>query len=100
MLIPLAVKKIPWIIVDSELTDEEPELKDNEILQQRVNALQLMEPYIGKFYSIDYVRRNVLMQSDDEIKEIDKQIQDEEKLMIAHAEKQGAIQQAQQGEQE
>ena len=30
MLIPLAVKKIPWIIVDSELTDEEPELKDNE----------------------------------------------------------------------
>jgi Bacteriophage T4-like portal protein (Gp20) len=76
------------------------ELKDNEILQQRVNALQLIEPYIGKFYSIDYVRRNVLMQSDDDIKEIDKQIQDEEKLMIAHAEKQGAIQQAKQGEQE
>jgi hypothetical protein len=75
------------------------ELKDNEILQQRVNALQLIEPYIGKFYSIDYVRRNVLMQTDDDIKDIDKQIQDEEKLMIAHAEKQGAIQQAQQGEQ-
>lgn len=76
------------------------ELKDNEILQQRVNALQLIEPYIGKFYSIEYIRRNVLMQSDDDIKEIDKQIKDEEKLMIAHAEKQGAIQQAQQGEQE
>jgi hypothetical protein len=76
------------------------ELKNNEILQQRINALQLMDPYIGKYYSIDYVRRNVLMQSEDDIKEIDKQIQDEEKLMIAHAEKQGAIQQAQQGEQE
>ena len=72
------------------------ELKNNEILQQRVNALQLLDPYIGKYYSIEYVRRNVLMQSEDEIKEIDKQIDDEEKLMLVHAEKQGTLQQTQQ----
>jgi hypothetical protein len=90
----------PEIKFDYREDNHFTELKDNEILQQRINAMQLLDPYIGKYYSIDYVRRNVLMQSDDDIKEIDKQIQDEEKLMIAHAEKQGAIQQAQQGEQE
>jgi hypothetical protein len=72
------------------------ELKNNEILQQRINALQLMEPYVGKYYSVEYVRRNVLMQTEEEVKEIDAQIQDEEKLMIAHAEKEGAIQAARQ----
>ena len=72
------------------------ELKNNEILQQRINALQLMEPYVGKYYSVEYVRRNVLMQTEEEIKEIDVQIKDEEKLMIAHAEKEGAIQAARQ----
>jgi hypothetical protein len=72
------------------------ELKDNEILQQRINALQLIEPYVGKYYSVEYVRRNVLMQTEEEVKEIDSQIKDEEKLMIAHAEKEGAIQAARQ----
>ena len=89
----------PEIKFDYREDNHFTELKDNEILQQRINALQLLDSYIGKYYSIDYVRRNVLMQSDDDIKEIDKQIQDEEKLMIAHAEKQGVIQQAQQAQQ-
>jgi hypothetical protein len=75
------------------------ELKNNEILQQRINALQLMEPYVGKYYSVQYVRRHVLMQTEEEIKEIDNQIVDEEKMMITHAEKEGAINQARQGEQ-
>ena len=75
------------------------ELKNNEILQQRINALQLMEPYVGKYYSVEYVRRHVLMQTEEEIKEIDDQIADEEKMMITHAEKEGAINQARQGEQ-
>jgi len=75
------------------------ELKNNEILQQRINALQLMEPYVGKYYSVEYVRRHVLMQTEEEMKEIDNQIADEEKMMIAHAEKEGVINQARQGEQ-
>lgn len=50
------------------------ELKDNEILQQRINMLQQMEQYIGKYYSIDWARKNILRQSEDDIKEIDKQI--------------------------
>lgn len=62
------------------------ELKENELINQRIDTLQKMEPYIGKYFSIDYVRRYVLMQSEDEIKNIDKQIQDEQQTHIQHAE--------------
>lgn len=54
------------------------ELKDNEILSQRVNMLQQMEAYIGKYYSIEWTRRNVLRQTEDEIKDIDKEIEAEQ----------------------
>ena len=49
------------------------ELKDNEILQGRIQTLQLIDPYVGKYYSLDWVRKNVLHQSEEEIKQIDKE---------------------------
>jgi len=49
------------------------ELKDNEILMTRLAALQQIDLYVGKYYSIEWVAKNVLMQSDDDIKEISKQ---------------------------
>lgn len=82
---------------DYQMDNHFSELKNNEILQQRVNALQLVEPYIGKFYSIEYIRRHVLMQTEEEIKDIDKQIDDEKELVIAHAEHQAAISAIEQG---
>ena len=39
--------------------------------------LATIEPYIGKYYSTEYVRKRVLRQSDSEIQEIDYQIDDE-----------------------
>jgi hypothetical protein len=62
------------------------ELKENEVLNQRIDTLAKMEQYIGRFYSIDYIRRHVLMQSDEEIKKIDKQMDDEKQLHIQNAE--------------
>ena len=88
---------------DYQMDNHFAELKDNEILQQRINALQLIDPYIGKFYSIEYIRRNVLMQTEEEIEKIDKQMDDEKQLVIAHAEHQAeisAIEQGQTGEQQ
>ena len=72
------------------------ELKDSEILQQRMGLLQLMDPYIGKYYSMEWARKNVLHLDEKEIKEIDKQIEDEKDQMIANAETQGQIQLAMQ----
>jgi hypothetical protein len=53
------------------------ELKDAEIIQNRLATLLSIDPYIGRYFSIEWVRKNVLMQTEDEIKEIDKQIKAE-----------------------
>ena len=53
------------------------ELKENELLTNRITLASTMEPYIGKYYSVDYVRRKVLRQTDSEIIEIDEQIDSE-----------------------
>ena len=53
------------------------ELKEAELTTERVNLAQLVEPYVGKYYSNDYVRRNILRQSDQEIQEQDKLIENE-----------------------
>ena len=53
------------------------ELKESELMNERLGTLATIEPYIGRYYSNDYVRRKVLRQSDSEIEEIDKQIEKE-----------------------
>jgi len=53
------------------------ELKDIEIRNERMNEVNQMDPYVGKYFSIDHIRRHVLKQTDVEIKEIDKQIEKE-----------------------
>jgi len=53
------------------------ELKESELMNDRLGTLATIEPYIGKYYSVDYVRRKILRQTDAEIKEIDEQIEKE-----------------------
>ena len=53
------------------------ELKESEMLNERLGILATIEPYIGKYYSNEYVRKKVLRQTDTEIIEIDEQIEKE-----------------------
>ena len=53
------------------------ELKDAELMTERINLATQAEPYVGKYYSNDYVRRNILRQTDEEIIEQDKLIKKE-----------------------
>jgi len=53
------------------------ELKDAELLNERLNMVQVAEPYIGKYFSQDYVRRKILRQTDIEILEQDALIKKE-----------------------
>tara|TARA_Y100001970_G_scaffold74599_1_gene94514 strand:- start:1133 stop:2800 length:1668 start_codon:yes stop_codon:yes gene_type:complete len=53
------------------------ELKDSELLNERLNSVQVAEPYIGRYFSQDYVRRKILRQTDEEILEQDKIIKKE-----------------------
>ena len=53
------------------------ELKEIEIRNERMNQVATMDPFVGKYFSVDYIRRQVLKHTDVEIKEIDKQIEEE-----------------------
>ncbi len=53
------------------------ELKEQEILTQRLQTLQAINDYVGVYYSKNWIRKNILQQTDEEIEEIDKQIQEE-----------------------
>ena len=53
------------------------ELKESELLEGRLGNLAAIEPYIGKYYSTEFVRKKILRQTDQEIIEIDAQIDDE-----------------------
>jgi len=50
------------------------ELKEQEMMLQRMNLVTQMDPFLGKYFSVDYIRRQVLQQTEKEMKEMDKQI--------------------------
>jgi polyhydroxyalkanoate synthesis regulator phasin len=62
------------------------ELRDTDILNNRLAALQQIEQFVGKYYSQEYVRKFVLRQSEEEIKDIDAQIETEREGMLQDAE--------------
>jgi len=53
------------------------ELKQSEVMRERLTTLNDLGDNIGKYYSHQWVRKNVLMMSDDEIKQMDQEIEDE-----------------------
>jgi hypothetical protein len=58
------------------------ELKEAEILTNRLGLAQQMEPYIGKYYSHQYMRAKVLHQSEEEMDQIDKEMGEEHQANI------------------
>jgi len=53
------------------------ELKDAELLKERVEQLTAVSEYVGTYFSVEWIRKNVLKQSPEEIEEIDNQIASE-----------------------
>lgn len=53
------------------------ELKDLNITTDRANLLTIIDPFVGKYYSAEWIRKNVLMQTEDDIEDIDNEIKDE-----------------------
>ena len=58
------------------------ELKDAELMQERLGLVQTADAYIGKYYSVDFIRRKILRQTDDEIIEQNKLIKYEKEAGI------------------
>ena len=74
-----------------DLDNHFTELKDNEILLQRIQMLQQMEQYVGKYYSSNWVKKNVLQLTDEEIKEMESEIEQDRDQQIDDAQHQGNI---------
>ena len=53
------------------------ELKEQEMMTQRINLATQMDPFVGKYFSIEYVRREILRQTENDFKEIDSQMKSE-----------------------
>jgi len=53
------------------------ELKETELMNERLNLMTQIEPYIGTYYSRDYVKRKVLRQTEEEMLEMEKEMEEE-----------------------
>lgn len=58
------------------------ELRKSEMLQNSLQVAAMMEPYIGKYFSVYHVRKEVFGQTDEQLKEMDKQISYERNVGI------------------
>ena len=53
------------------------ELKESEMIRERFELLGSVDEYVGKYISNEWVRKNILRQTDEDIEDINKQIEDE-----------------------
>lgn len=56
------------------------ELKDAELLTNRVNLLNMVQPYVGTYYSLNWVKKNVLHLTEEEIEEMNAEIAEEQEI--------------------
>ena len=66
-----------FINIDYQKDTHFSELKESELLRERLGTLREMDEYVGKYFSAEWLRKNVLMQSEEDIKMIDDQIASE-----------------------
>lgn len=72
------------------------ELKEAELMNMRLDVLQKVDPFVGKYYSVMWVRKNILQQTDDDIEEINAQMEQDNAIMAQQQQQAIADQQAQQ----
>ena len=53
------------------------ELKNTEMMRERLNLAREVRDYVGKYYSVSYIRKNILKQTETEIKQMDTEIKKE-----------------------
>lgn len=76
------------------------ELLSAQILKERVNTANMLDPLVGRFFSEDYVKRHVLMQTDEDIEQMTQEMEQEVEIVaqrrIQQATIDGQVQAAQQ----
>jgi hypothetical protein len=62
------------IVIDFIQDSAFAELKENEIMRERIGLLTEMDQYVGQYFSKEWIRKNVLMQTDDDIERMKEEI--------------------------
>jgi hypothetical protein len=55
------------------------ELRDAELLRERVSLVSTVDPFLGRYYSNRWVKKNILQMTDEQIEEMEKEIEEEQK---------------------
>jgi hypothetical protein len=66
-----------FISYDFKKDNNFTELKEAELLRERIATLNQIDPYVGRYFSAEWVKKKVLMLTDEEIEEMNKQIEEE-----------------------
>ena len=53
------------------------ELRDMEVLRERLQTMDMVQQYVGEYYSKEWIQKNVLMLSDEDVEKMNKEIQGE-----------------------
>ena len=71
-----------YIYYDYKKDNNFTEMRDAEILRERLNLLGAVDPYLGRYFSADYVKKKVLQMTEQDIKEMQKEMDKEQDLGI------------------
>ena len=66
------------LIIDYTRDNHFTELKDAELLRERLQTLDQVSQYVGDYFSKEWVMKNVLQFDDDDIKQVEKQSDEEQ----------------------
>jgi hypothetical protein len=67
------------------------ELKENEVLRDKVDMLNVLSTFEGKYFSSKYIRKHILGQSDDVMKQIDLEMEEEQKAAMLAQQQQSLL---------
>jgi hypothetical protein len=76
------------------------DLKEAEILAERLKMISFVDPYVGKYFSSEYIRKNILRQTEEEIRVMDKAMEIDRQRMQQEQLAMMAQQQAQMAQEE
>jgi len=70
------------------------ELRDAELLTSRLQLLATVDPYLGRYFSAKWVKKNVLQQSDEDVEAMEKEMAEESEQGIGQPVQQPGFEQA------
>jgi hypothetical protein len=70
-----------FIHYDFQKDNNFTELKEAELITSRIQLLNAIDPYVGKYYSMNWIRRHVLMMTEEDIEKMDEQLEEESEMM-------------------